>query len=87
VRLRLKPPLQRQFTLVPLTIWPIRDEQSGFDDGWKAWHKIDWHMLVAGLPPEDLSANARATGEVLAVEQSSNNDKGDVENTTQVLAE
>ena len=68
-------------------IWPIRDQQSGFVEGWKAWHKIDWHMLVAGLPPEDLSANARATGEVLAVEQSSNNDKGDVGNTIQVLAE
>ena len=35
----------------------------------------------------ELSANARATGEVLTVEQSSNNDKGDVENTIQVLAE
>jgi hypothetical protein len=43
--------------------------------------------LEAGLPAEDLSANARATGEVLAVEQSSNNDEGDVENTIQVLAE
>jgi hypothetical protein len=43
--------------------------------------------LEAGLPAEDLGANARATGEVLAVEQSSNNDKGDVENTIQVLAE
>jgi hypothetical protein len=29
------------------------------------------------LPAEDLSANARATGEVLPVEQSSNNDKGE----------
>jgi hypothetical protein len=27
--------------MVPLTIWPIRDQQSGFDDGWKAWHKTD----------------------------------------------
>jgi hypothetical protein len=45
--------------------------------GWKVWHKIDWHVIVAGLPPEDLSANARATGVVLAVEQSSNSDKGD----------
>jgi hypothetical protein len=24
------------------TIWPTRDQQSGFDEGWKAWHKIDW---------------------------------------------
>jgi hypothetical protein len=31
--------------------------------------------------------NARATGEVIAAWQSSNNDKGDVENTIQVLAE
>ena len=38
-------------------------------------------------PAEDLSANARATGEVLTAEQPSNNDKGDVENTIQVLAE
>jgi hypothetical protein len=44
-------------------------------------------MLVARLPPEDQGVKARATGEELAVEQSSNNDKGDVENTTQVLAE
>jgi hypothetical protein len=44
-------------------------------------------MAVAGLPPEDLGVNARATGVVLAAEQSSNNDKGDVENTIQVLAE
>jgi hypothetical protein len=36
---------------------------------------------------EDLSANARATGEVLTAEQHSNNDKGDVKNTIQVLAE
>jgi hypothetical protein len=43
--------------------------------------------LEAGLPAEDLGANARATGEVLTVEQSSNNDKGDVESTIQVLAE
>jgi hypothetical protein len=43
--------------------------------------------LEAGLPVEDLGANARATGEVLTAEQASNNDKGDVENTTQVLAE
>jgi hypothetical protein len=42
---------------------------------------------TAGLPAGDLGANARATGEVLAAEQPSNNDKGDVENTTQVLAE
>jgi hypothetical protein len=50
------------------------------DDGWKVW---DPHIpdLEAGLPAEELSANARATGEVLTVEQSSNNDKGDVENT------
>jgi hypothetical protein len=57
------------------------------DDGWnKVW---DPHIsnLEAGLPAEDLGANARATGEVLAVEQYSNNDKGDVENTTQVVAE
>jgi hypothetical protein len=27
--------------MVPLTTWPIRDQQSGFDGGWKAWHKID----------------------------------------------
>jgi hypothetical protein len=45
-------------------------------------------MLVAKLPPEDQGVNTRATGEVVAVEQSSNNDnKGDVENTFQVLAE
>jgi hypothetical protein len=52
--------------------------------GWKVW---DPHIsnLEDGLPAEDLSANARATGEVLTVEQSSNNDKGDVENTIQVL--
>jgi hypothetical protein len=45
--------------------------------------------LVAGLPAGDLgaNANARATGEVLAVEQHSNNDKGDVKNTFQVPAE
>ena len=66
---------------------PIRDQQSGFDEGWKVWHKMDWHMLVAKLPPEDQGVNARATGEVLAAQQSSNNDKGDVENTFQVLAE
>jgi hypothetical protein len=48
---------------------------------------IDWHMTEAGLPAEDLGVNARATGEVLTVEQSSSNDKGDVENTIQVLAE
>jgi hypothetical protein len=56
------------------------------DGGWKVW---DPHIsnLEAGLPAADLGANARATGEVLAVEQSSNNDKGDVENTIQVLAE
>jgi hypothetical protein len=56
------------------------------DDGWKVW---DPHIsnLEAGLPAADLGANAIATGEVLAAEQSSNNDKGDVENTTQVLAE
>ena len=35
--------------MVPLTIWPIRDQQSWFDGGWKAWHKIDWHVLVARL--------------------------------------
>jgi hypothetical protein len=39
------------------------------------------------LRESELSANARATGEVLAAEQSSNNDKGDVGNTIQVLAE
>jgi hypothetical protein len=44
-------------------------------------------MLVARLPPEDQGVKARATGEVLAAEQPSNNDKGDVENTIQVLAE
>jgi hypothetical protein len=38
------------------------------------------------LRESKLSANARATGEVLTAEQSSNNDKGDVENTIQVLA-
>jgi hypothetical protein len=47
--------------------------------------------LVAKLPPPgDQGVNARATGEVeqvVAVEQSSNNDKGDVKNTFQVLAE
>jgi hypothetical protein len=47
------------------------------EDGWKVW---DPHIpnREAGLPAADLGANARATGEVLAVEQSSNNDKGDV---------
>jgi hypothetical protein len=56
------------------------------EDGWKVW---DPHIpnLEAGLPAADLGANARATGEVLAVWQYSNNDKGDVENTTQLLAE
>jgi hypothetical protein len=56
------------------------------EDGWEVW---DPHIpnLEAGLPAADLGANARATGEVLAVEQSSNNDEGDVENTIQVLAE
>jgi hypothetical protein len=46
--------------------------------GWKLW---DPHIsnLAAGLPAEDLGANARATGEVLAAEQSSS--------TIQVLAE
>jgi hypothetical protein len=39
--------------VVPLTTWTIRDQQSGLEDGWKAWHKIDWHMLDARLPPED----------------------------------
>jgi len=74
--------------MVPLTIWPIRDQQSGFDEGWKVWHKTDWHALVAKLPPEEYHGiNARATGEVVAAEQPSNNDKGDVENTFQVLAE
>jgi hypothetical protein len=44
------------------TIWPIRDQQSGFDGGWKAWHEIDWHMLVdARLPPGDQGVDARAT--------------------------
>jgi hypothetical protein len=38
-------------------------------------------MLVAKLPPaEDQGVNARATGEAVAAEQASNNDKGDVEN-------
>jgi hypothetical protein len=39
------------------------------DDGWKVWGR---HIsnLEAGLPAADLGANARATGEVLAVEQS-----------------
>jgi len=56
------------------------------EDGWKVW---DPHIpnRLAGLPAADLGANARATGEVLAAQQSSNNDKGDVENTIQVLAE
>jgi hypothetical protein len=57
------------------------------EDGWKVW---DPHIpnLKAELPAADLGANARAAGgEVLAVEQSSNNDKEDVENTIQVLAE
>jgi hypothetical protein len=56
------------------------------EDGWKVW---DPHIpnRLAGLPAADLGANARAIGEVLAVEQSSNNGKGDVENTIQVLAE
>ena len=39
------------------------------------------------LRESELSANARATGEVLTAEQHSNNDKGDVKNTIQVLAE
>jgi hypothetical protein len=61
----------------------------GMSEGWKAWHKIDWHMLVAKQVTAGRSGciNARATGEVVAVEQSSNNDKGVVENTFQVLAE
>jgi hypothetical protein len=80
-------PVGHEGRMVPLTTWPIRYQQSGSDGGWKVWHKIDWHMLVARLPPEDQGVKARATGEVLAVEQSSNNDNGDVENTTQVLAE
>jgi hypothetical protein len=48
------------------------------EDGWKVW---DPHIpnRLAGLPAADLGANgARATGEVLAAQQSSNNDKGDV---------
>jgi hypothetical protein len=57
------------------TIWPIIDQQSGFDGGWKAWHEIYWHVLVARLPPGDQGVNARATGEVVAAEQSSNNEK------------
>jgi hypothetical protein len=28
-------------SMVPLTIWPIRDQQSGFDEGWKVWPKPD----------------------------------------------
>jgi hypothetical protein len=40
-----------------------------------------------GIKWARLGANARATGEVLTAEQSSNNDKGDEENTIQVLAE
>jgi hypothetical protein len=41
------------------------------DDGWKVW---DPHIsnLEAGLPAADLGANARATGEMLTAEQSSN---------------
>jgi hypothetical protein len=39
------------------------------------------------LRESELRANARATGEVLTAEQPSNNDKGGVENTIQVLAE
>jgi hypothetical protein len=47
----------------------------------------DISNLGAGLAAEDLVANARVTGEVLKAEQSSNNDKGDVKKTFQVLAE
>jgi hypothetical protein len=50
--------------MVPLTIWSIRDLQSEFDGGWKVWDP-QIANLEAGLPAEDLSANARATGEVL----------------------
>ena len=38
-------------------------------------------------PAEDLGANAKTTGEVLTARKSINNDKGDVENTIQVLVE
>jgi hypothetical protein len=58
------------------------------EDGWKVW---DPHIpnRLAGLPAADLGAKQRQSDrcEVLAVQQSSNNDKGDVENTIQVLAE
>jgi hypothetical protein len=73
----------------------VRDLQSEFaeacpGDGWKVWDPRIANLeagLPVVLPAEDLGANARATGEVLTAEQSSNNDKGDVENTIQVLAE
>jgi hypothetical protein len=49
--------------------------------GWRVCEPPDISNLEAGLAAEDLVANDRVTGEVLeAVEQSSNNDKGDVEN-------
>jgi hypothetical protein len=64
--------------MVPLTIWSIKDLQSEFDDGWKVWDPHISNLETGLLPAGDLSANARATGEVLVVEQSSNNDKGDV---------
>jgi hypothetical protein len=44
----------------------------------------DISNLGAGLAAEDLVANAGVTGVVLKAEQSSNNDKGDVEKTFQV---
>jgi hypothetical protein len=45
------------------------------------------HISQSGSWVTGGGSNARATGEVLTVEQSSNNDTGDVENTIQVLAE
>jgi hypothetical protein len=35
-------------------------------DGWKAWEPPDISNLEAGLAAEDLVANARVTGGVLA---------------------
>jgi hypothetical protein len=32
----IRSPVGHVGRMVPLTIWPIRDQQSGFDDGWKA---------------------------------------------------
>jgi hypothetical protein len=51
-------------------------------DGGFSSLEVQWELRES-----ELSANARATGEVLKVEQPINNDKGDVENTIQVLAE